>query len=126
MGYSCSALANETMDAMFAEMEKTCPPADKTSNGWDFKGNSYFFEMGREQEDGAITGSVFRHGNDNNGIGKGFCRRVGSIKILSNGKIKSWPFTTKGMREKAESGGFTNFARIHGQEETERQIAIAS
>lgn len=126
MGYSCSALASLTMDGMFAEMEKTCPPADKTSNGWIFKGNSYFFERGREQDDGAITGSVYRHGDNNNGIAKGFCRRVGSVKILSNGQIKSWPFTTKGMREKAQAAGRKRFAEIHGEEETQRQIAIAS
>jgi hypothetical protein len=55
------------------------------SNTWESNGNKYFYERGRENQDGSITGSIYKF------IGNTHCQKIGSIKILPNGKVKAWP-----------------------------------
>jgi len=123
MGYSCSTLASNSQNAMLVELQREVKTPLDSSNSWMFKGNEYFVERGREQRDGSITGTVMRMGNNINGIKTGYSRKAGSIKILYNGEIKSWPFSTKSMREKAMKVGRARFTEIYGEDETQRQIA---
>ena len=80
MGYSCTARADETMKEITDSFESK-------SNFWiDSKGQEFFFEIGRENNDGSITGSV---------IGK----RIESFKIASNGDIIRFPHIPKGIKK---------------------------
>ncbi len=86
MGYSCSYEADITMDAITKSPEFRC------ANGWigDDKVN-YFFEIGKENIDGAMTGSVYK---SNSG------KRVGGFKIASNGRLISFPHLPKNIKNR--------------------------
>ena len=51
MGYGCTAKAGMVMDTFRGD--------GGSSNVWHYKGVEYFWEQGRENADGAITGSVW-------------------------------------------------------------------
>lgn len=105
MGYSCAAKASYTLDCLWNELQKNGD--NQTSNSWTFKGERYFFEQGREQHDGSITGQIMRFLPD------GRCRRVGSGKVNSDGSIARWAFSTKDMRQTAEKNGAVKYSEIH-------------
>lgn len=66
---------------------------DVGSNTWISNGKQYFYDRGREQSDGSITGTVFVFTDIitmNNGDITGHCRKAGSIKILPDGQVKTW------------------------------------
>ena len=77
MGWSCARDAGCRLDAISAE----CLLCSKMTNQWTTKGDTYFYEVGREQRDGSITGTIFLHLPD------GKCRKSGSFKINPDG---SW------------------------------------
>jgi len=54
-----------------------------------------FWERGRENRDGAITGEIFA-------LGHHACRKVGTFRINAEGKVVRWPGTNKWQRELAE------------------------
>lgn len=103
MGYSCTAIASFTLDGV-----KELSNSD-TSNAMPGGG---FWEIGKEQRDGSITGSVWRPLNaeerarwahlpslDTRVI------RAGSFKISAQGKILRFPGLTKAQRQSAEQYG---------------------
>jgi len=55
MGYSATALAFDTLD----KIKDKCAKISKSQNIWKHKGKFYMFEIGRENESGAITGSIY-------------------------------------------------------------------
>ena len=80
MGYSCTALAGDTLELW----QDSCYKQTGMSNRYvGNDGNSYFFEIGKEREDGAIVGSVHKM--------TGY--RVGSFKIKPNGDIEVKPYS---------------------------------
>lgn len=82
MGYSCTAAA----DDMLREIQAMFP---SKSNFWkDDAGIEYFLEGGRENRDGAITGTVFRM--------DGY--KVGSVRIEPNGFVTRFPHLPKRIR----------------------------
>jgi hypothetical protein len=81
MGYSCRADAYNTI-AKFNG-------GQGSSNRWVYKGNHYFWERGREQRDGAITGSIYLM------IGDTFAKKVGSFRIDPDGTIAKAPYGMK-------------------------------
>lgn len=90
MGYSCTARASFTLQAIEERFR-----AGEASNVLTTDGGKtvYFSERGRENSDGAVTGTVFLNLPDN------MARRAGSYRIEPDGKItrfkgvpkKFWP-----------------------------------
>lgn len=114
MGYSCSAKASLTMDAMLAILTTAGPvftpnSSLSMSNTWKVDETEYFFERGRENEDGAITGSLYRNAPD----GK-TCRKMGSVRVSPDGTIARFPTATKEQRIKATAKGLLDYAARHG------------
>jgi len=56
MGYSCNVQAAYVTDAW----QQACIDQTGSQNVFRVKGQRYFWEIGREQRDGAITGTVWR------------------------------------------------------------------
>lgn len=82
MGWSCTVVAGD----VYKEWSDFCVRTTGTSNSYETaSGTTLFFETGREQEDGAITGSVY--GMDGS--------RHGSFRINADGAVQQYP---KGLR----------------------------
>ena len=84
MGYSCTAAAHKTLERLL-EVATRLGPVDNSSNTWEFKGHRYFYEQGRENADGAITGTIFVM------LDEGRCKPAGSLRINPDGKIVRAP-----------------------------------
>jgi hypothetical protein len=99
MGYSCRRSAQLCVD----EIEKRIIPATGPSNTWMYKGNTYFWERGREQDDGAITGTVWLiYDKPGSPIGENstkLCHRSGTIRVEGHGKLTRWPFIPREVRQ---------------------------
>lgn len=78
MGYSCTAVANEVLEFVLSDLTKNV--GNGKSNGWFNNGRELFFEQGRENADGAITGQVYEILNQK-------CYRRGGVRIEPNGTI---------------------------------------
>ena len=100
MGWSCNADAGRTLDAWRA----LCVESTNGSNTWETKRGMYFYEVGRENDDGAITGTVMRM------IGSGKCRSAGSFRINPDGTVARGPALLKEAyrrRDELRRGLFT-------------------
>lgn len=80
MGYSCTKAADDTFNTISRDFAK-----DGNPNVLFFQGKDYFFERGRENEDGAITGKLMVMLPDD------YCQSVGSVRIEPDGKVKRFP-----------------------------------
>lgn len=83
MGWSARADACDTLDAW----TRACVAQTGSQNTYrpHDSDRQYFFEIGREQADGSITGSVFRM------VGNDSAIRSGSFKIGPDGDVVRWP-----------------------------------
>jgi hypothetical protein len=81
MGWSCRRDAGLRLDAISA----ACIAQTGSSNIFKVGNDTYFWETGKEQRDGAITGSV------NKFIGEDKCRRSGGFRIEGDGTMKRGP-----------------------------------
>ena len=91
MGYSCSTIANNVLNFIIASVNNT-----DSSNEWTFNGKRYFYEVGRENRDGAITGTVWRFQPDGVHV-----KRAGSFRIEPEGEISRFPHVPNEVRAKA-------------------------
>lgn len=89
MGYSCSATAHETLEKI-SEMIGSIPGP---KNQWKNGDKSYFYEIGKENYDGAITGSIWR-------IESLYGKRVGSFRIENDGTVTRFPYLTSDIKDK--------------------------
>lgn len=92
MGYSCTVDANNTLgviEHMFA--------TKGNPNILTIRGSQYFFERGKEQEDGAITGQLMLM------LPNDYCQRIGSVKINADGSIARFPKLSKAEKQEAEN-----------------------
>lgn len=89
MGYSYTAAAGKTYDLW----EDACRlnGGHNSSNTWSDLGRTYFYERGRENDDGAITGTVFKFTGSSNSIVTGTARRIGSFRINADGTVERAP-----------------------------------
>lgn len=94
MGYSCTVAADDSLDAIEQYLRQFFPfltaKGDISGWAWKFGEDEYFFERGRENVDGAITGSVYRMFkwcNPATGIIEERCRKVGSVRIEPDGTV---------------------------------------
>lgn len=86
MGYSATANAIDRLNMIMRENDNA------SSNTWDNGDTTYFYEIGRENSDGSVTGSVYE-------IRGKYARKKGGFKIDSYGKVLRFPGLTKKMRE---------------------------
>lgn len=92
MGYSCTTAANNTL-AVIGKVHATDGNPNILSIGKD----KFFFERGKEQDDGAITGSLMKM------LPNDFCRKVGTVRINADGSIARFPGLSKEDRGQIES-----------------------
>jgi hypothetical protein len=104
MGYSCNAMAGMVYDAMIAQLQAASEREHDSQNVWDHKGVDHFAEIGREQSDGAVTGTVWRFLPDGQHV-----RRIGSFRINPGGKVSRWPTSTLAMRWAAQQAGAAEY-----------------
>jgi hypothetical protein len=74
-----------------------------SSNAYTVKGTTYFLEQGREQRDGAITGTVWKMTTssvNDDGIEVKHCEKSGSFRIDHDGTVKRYPAGLKNIVEK--------------------------
>jgi hypothetical protein len=84
MGYSCRADASDT----YHEWERYCNTTTEMSNVYKVGATTYCLEMGREQRDGAITGTTLRLEGER-GNWQGY--PCGSWRIDPDGTVKRYP-----------------------------------
>jgi hypothetical protein len=127
MGYSCTAKASLVMDAVQAIMDRDNP--NRVSNALP----NGFWEIGREQADGAITGTVWKtvrkytdaeRAAEAAKMGE-HCKpewvgdpvvRTGSFKVSADGKIVRFPQLTKRQKAEAEANGAASYTERYGKE----------
>lgn len=90
MGYSCTKLAGD----MEKNMSDICYSLTGLSNRYvGENGQNYFYEIGRENNDGAITGTVYLLKNE-------LAYKRGTFRIEPNGIVSRKPlsFPMKGLK----------------------------
>jgi hypothetical protein len=80
MGYSCTKAASD----MLGLIRHTFTDG-QTSNGLRIGAATFFYEIGRENADGSITGTLFEN------VDESHARRYGSFKIHAEGVIVRFP-----------------------------------
>jgi len=84
VSYSCRVEAAETLEVIL----RTVCTGGRWGTSWiDEAGREYYFEEGKPQKDGAITGSIYREVE----VGSGRFRRSGSIRIGPDGYLERGP-----------------------------------
>lgn len=92
MGYSCTRDAANAL-GVIGKFYAT----DGNPNILTIGSEQYFFERGREQSDGAITGTLMLM------LPGDFCRKVGSVRIEPDGTISKLPRASKVERKEINS-----------------------
>lgn len=88
MGYSASSAAFKTINRLMHR--KRLESGLLGVNYWiDANGFMVFFEVGRENRDGAMTGTVFR--GTEPGRDGGPVKRLGTFRVDRDGQIKRFP-----------------------------------
>ena len=87
MGYSCTKDADE----MLGLIRHTFSDG-KTSNGLRIGAATFFYEIGCENSDGSITGTLFEN------VDETHARRYGSFKIHAEGVIVRFPGIKQNQR----------------------------
>lgn len=105
MGYSCTAKAAYVRDAISELISKTYPEV-KSSNGMPDGG---FWEVGRENYDGAITGTVWKPWPED----PTRVVRRGGFKIDADGKVVRFPGLPRKILALAEKEGDATYIRNH-------------
>jgi len=80
MGYSCTKAASDMLGLIRHSFSD-----GKTSNGLRIGAATFFYEVGRENADGSITGTLFEN------VDETHARRYGSFKIHATGVISRFP-----------------------------------
>ncbi len=87
MGWSCRSDAGLTLEMI----EAKCIAENGCVNDYNTKGGNYFFEVGRENRDGAITGTIYRVTVPSATSPRGNAKKSGSFRIEPNGEISRGP-----------------------------------
>ena len=104
MGYSCSAKASYVEQAIMNAITDPVGPC----NQWTNNGKVYFTERGREQHDGAITGTVMVQTKVVDG--KIHCKNGGSLRIEADGTITRFTGLPKKRWAELQAKGLADFA----------------
>lgn len=82
MGYSCCQRADWVTDAW----KDACIAQTDSQNVFVTRGSKYFWEIGRENPDGAITGTIWKFLPDSDRV-----RRSGTFRIEGDGEVTRAP-----------------------------------
>lgn len=115
MGYSCTVKADYVLDALLIQLQ-SAGNENNSSNTWTKDGQTYFFERGREQPDGAITGRIYRFEPDN------MCKLIGNGRIDADGDIPYFPTSKQVQRDSAMTAGLIKYHELHGGSWQEDEI----
>lgn len=90
MGYSATVLALDEVK----RWDAFCIAQTGSQNVYLSAGDAYFYEVGRENSDGAVTGSVWRF------LGRfdapsSTCQRAGTFRVNPDGSVARWPVGLK-------------------------------
>jgi len=85
MGYSCTAAADDA----YGSIQAMFPSKSNFWTGDD--GKEYFLEQGKENRDGAITGTVIQMNGQ-------YGKKVGSLRIEPSGYVTRFPHLPKHIR----------------------------
>ena len=102
MSYSCTKNADDVLkninDILQSKYHNKLP---KTKNGQviDFTVPNGFFEIGKENYDGAITGTVWKFLETFDDTGKFNCKKSGSFRIEPTGFITRFPLLPKEIKK---------------------------
>lgn len=117
MGWSCSAAASFTL----GEIQKAQEAAGcKTSNGIMMNDKHVaFWETGTEQEDGAITGSVYAltHNGES-------CNYIGGFRIESNGYVTRFPRISRRVATMCQHTAAKRFREVYGDAQADHSGVI--
>ena len=106
MSYSSTIKAGNVLDELIIQLKSAGTKDSASSNGfYDTSGRFCFYEIGRENRDGAITGKVMRSLKENPNL----CSLVGTFRIEPDGKISRFPLSTKNQRSAAETSGLIKY-----------------
>ena len=95
MGYSCT----QDADHMLGVIRKAYGDPTRGSNVLSLRGGYlYFYERGRENVDGAITGTLMRMSASGD-----YAYRSGSFRINPDGTIGKFPYLSKIQRQELEN-----------------------
>lgn len=101
MGWSCTAKASCTLDAITDHFRALGEP---TSNGM---GDGWFWDTSRrDHADGAITGDVWKPCTHD---GKPYSRRAGSLRIEGDGRIARFPHLPTTVKRACEAAGAARY-----------------
>lgn len=90
MGYSCTMSADE----VFMTWTRYCTTDTGMSNVYSHNGSRYCLQIGKEQRDGAMTGTVLRlEATDIEGQSLAYAS--GSWRIDADGTVKRYPVGLK-------------------------------
>ena len=106
MGYSYNALAGFALDKIADNIG--CGKDGLPSNTFVVDGVQFFYELGREQADGAITGVVWKFLPDGVHV-----RKAGSIRIEPDGVITRFPKSKKNMRTLSTIQAVAKFREVY-------------
>ena len=118
MGYSCTVDASNMLGVIGKQFATNNNPNILTIHG-----HQYFFERGREQADGAITGTLMIMVDASGAPYKivsvpttleaklfgatvedtGYCKKAGNVRIEPDGTITRFPAMSKADRQECES-----------------------
>jgi hypothetical protein len=104
MSYSCNAIAGLVYDEMIVQLQSASSCETETQNSWEHNGVRYFAEIGREQNDGAVTGTVWQFLADGKHV-----RKAGSFRVNPGGKVSRWPTSTQSQRWTAQQAGSAKY-----------------
>ena len=113
MGYSCTALASFALDRLMERLQGAQRDDKKfPSNGWIRNGCFYFWERGREQPDGAATGSVLWWECPTRDPARlGRFRGRGTFRIDADGVIVRWPSSQTEERDLSAQAAIADHIR---------------
>jgi len=109
MGYSCTARADLTLEGLYHQGVR------------GLLEGKIALEIGREQKDGAITGTVAVLGMPylDNGIERWPVIKQASFRIDPDGRIVRMPYVPREIKQRAEEYGRAELNRLFGSTEKE-------
>lgn len=99
MGYSATVAAVESAQIMVDLLKSRLGDGGGGSNTWGAR--QHFIERGRENDDGAYTGTVYGPSVR----GPGFAHRLGTARVEPDGRVTRWPTSIKSERDTASAFG---------------------